>query len=232
MGKTTLSPFDGSPRATVQLDDKDKIVSATITVRALSPLRKFLADKLRWLTGIYCAVETTGFLWDHPPAETWAWLLPIPAFAVGTVVGHYVWGEVLKWKKVFRLTRETFECRNWWGTWNEYDRRQQHGFILREHRLGQAEARWIDFFKGWACLRGLPRLARPYCGESQYLCFEFGHRPIRLMSIYGKLTADTVLGRFVAIDRALDGAMSRSGGMRFEPKDEWDRGVGGLQQGF
>jgi len=232
MGKKYSSLFDGFPKTKIHFDQESKIEAATVSVAVLTPLRKFLVDKLRWLVGLSFAIISGSIIYETPNASLWDWTLPIPIFVAGVFTGHFGLGELLKAKTVFQVTRDTFEHRNWYGRWNVYDRRQQHRFILRDHKWAQTEARWIDFFKTWVSLKNLPMLARPYCGESYHICFEFGHRPIRLMTIYGKTYADLTLGRFTAIDEAMDGTLAGSGGMRLDPKEDWSQGVGGLQQNF
>ncbi len=232
MGKTLVSPFEGFPTTNDNYDDDNKLLNAEVSVNALSPFSKFCVDKLRWVIGVGSAVSAAAAIYQLREPATWVWALTPVTFFASVALAHLGLSEALKSKRKFRITRETFERKNWYGRWVVYDRHQPHRFTLKEHRWAKTEARIIEYFKARAANKGRATLMRPYFGESFHLCFEFGRRPIRLMSIHGQTKPQLALGRLTALDEALDGTLAGRSGMVLKPKDEWDRSVGSLQETF
>lgn len=228
----TASPFDGFPTTYEKHDGEGQFVSATVVVSAIGPSGKFSANKLRWIVGAAFASGSAVALFNAPEFDPAELLLPPLYFLSGTVAGHFGLAQLLKSRKRFRFTRDTFAARGVGGRWTVYDRHQPHRFVLREHSWAKYEERWIEFFRARASAKGRGTLMRPYFGESYHLCIEFGRQPIKLATIYGKTKADRALGRFVALDEAFDATVIGRSGIASKPEDQWSRNENGLAEEF
>jgi len=202
MATKVRSPFDGKPRTTETKDEAGRS-SYTVALRALTPLRAEIADKISLLTSVVVGFGGVWFSFhlETPNIYEVGALLgsPLPAYWVARLSLYCI---MQKTKRVV-FTPEHFIIENLVRD-KTFDRNLPYGFALYNHDRAEREEEVASFREGkrtgWWWLRPPKR----YLGSSYHLSFQYLDQRNIIMTVYRYKHAQRLLARLNAIKRVLE----------------------------
>lgn len=224
--QSVRSPFDGGPSTTVRTYP-DGSKEYIVRIRALTPFRKKLADTTRWgVGGVAALASCLPLVASHEPS-LWFWAIPLPAFFIGTMMGHYLIQRLLRKKTVVHITKDRFAFSTFLG-WRRFDREAPHALTLIPHDDAEDEQERHSMAVQQARMNGVVLRKAKYYGDSYHLCFDYIGQRHDIATIFGRKKAVACLTRLKAIDETVDGGARTGNGTALTPTDQWSRQPGGL----
>lgn len=220
------SPFEGNPRTIREtLPDGSPIIKVTLS--ALTPRRRWLIDRARWVIG---GAACAGVLYQvsqlyNPPL--WAWGTPVAAGLSVTVLTHFGLGKVLQKRHTVSFTRDCISFRTWRDRLN-FDRRHPHAFVVIPHDKTDREEERLSKAEHKAQMKGRVIRKKRYFGKSSHLYFEYYRQRYDLIAVYGPQRALTLAYHLQTVDELIDAEAQTGKGTALRPADEWSVQPGSL----